>query len=285
LTGGERIPKKKIYGEAISVLLSALVIILGSPVLAQEKAVVNPVSSNPTAIAEGASLFRSNCSPCHGLNAKGGGRGPDLTAGRWVHGAADAEIFQTITQGVSGTEMPANAFEDSEVWAIVAYLRSLAPPKNTAGSGNKALGEQLFAEKGCSHCHMVKGRGGLLGPDLSRVGAGRSSTYLVDSIREPNKDLSIGMVDPNSHFGPPLVWNTVTVITNSGQKIVGVARNEDTFSIQLMDLRQNLRLLMKKDLREVKHEQRSLMPAYSDDILGAPDLQNLVAYLASLQGD
>ncbi len=93
----------------------------------------NPVAGNPAAIQEGASLFRANCSPCHGLNAQGGGRGPDLTAGRWVHGSSDADIFRTITRGVPGTEMPANGFEDSETWAILAYLRSLAPGEERNG--------------------------------------------------------------------------------------------------------------------------------------------------------
>src|SRR5438477_12032809 len=73
-----------------------------------------------TAIKEGASLFRANCSPCHGLNARGGGRGPDLTSGRWTHGSADDEIYRTISQGVPGTEMPANGLEDSEIRTIIA---------------------------------------------------------------------------------------------------------------------------------------------------------------------
>jgi len=85
-------------------------------------------------IREGASLFRGNCSPCHGLYAQGGGRGPDLSSGRWVHGSTDADIFHTITQGVPGTEMPANSFEDSEIRALIAYLRSLRPSSKPAAS-------------------------------------------------------------------------------------------------------------------------------------------------------
>ena len=50
----------------------------------QEKPVTNPAAANSASINEGASLFRANCSPCHGLSAKGGGRGPDLTSGRWT---------------------------------------------------------------------------------------------------------------------------------------------------------------------------------------------------------
>src|ERR1700687_1496692 len=146
-------------------------------------------------VKEGASLFRANCSPCHGLSARGGGRGQDVPSGRWTHGSTESAIFRTITSGVPGTEMPANGFEDSEVWAIIAYLRSLAPPHRAMVSGDPANGKKIFfGSAGCSNRHMIRGRGGLLGPDLSRVAAARSVVYLIDSIREPDKDLSAGML-------------------------------------------------------------------------------------------
>ena len=253
---------------------------------AQQAAATNPVAGNAAAIREGASLFRSNCSPCHGPNAQGGGRGPDLTSGRWVHGSSDAEIFATITHGVPGTEMPANTFEDSETWAIIAYVRSLAPAKSANASGDRVKGEKIFTETaGCSTCHMVQGRGGWLGPDLSRVGESRSSAYLVESIREPSRELSSAMLDPNNHYGLPLIYDTVRVVTASGQKIVGVAKNEDTFSIQLLDTQQQLQFFLKKDLKEVTHEHKSLMPAYSEQKLKPADLEDLIAYLESLRGE
>jgi len=264
----------------------AMMFIGCTPATAQDKAVTNPVAGNAAAIQEGNSLFRANCSPCHGLNAQGGGRGPDLTAGRWVHGSSDAEIFTTISRGVPGTEMPASGFEDSETWAILAYIRSLSPGKSAAVSGDRAKGEKIFSERaGCSTCHMVRGRGGLLGPDLSRVGEARSVPYLIEAIREPSNELSSGMLDPNNHYGLPLVYDTVTVVTGSGQKIVGVAKNEDTFSIQLLDTQQQLQFFEKKDLKTVTHERKSLMPAYSEQMLKPAELQDLIAYLESLRGE
>jgi cytochrome c oxidase cbb3-type subunit 3 len=253
--------------------------------MGQEKPISNPVAGNPAAIREGASLFRANCAMCHGLNAKGGGRGPDLSANRWTHGASDANIFRTITQGVPGTEMPGSGFEDSEVWSLVAYLRSLAPSKG-ASSGDRLKGEKIFSGSGgCSECHMVRGQGGRLGPDLTRVGASRSASYLVDSIRQPSKDLSDGMLDPNNPLGLPLIYETVTVVMANGRKITGVAKNEDTFSIQLLDTEQHFQFFLKKDLKEVTHERKSLMPAYSEQKLSPAALEDLVAYLESLRGD
>src|SRR5579862_8560630 len=152
---------------ARTVALATLLIALYFPVQigviygqsVQEKPVTNPAAANSASINEGASLFRANCSPCHGLSAKGGGRGPDLTSGRWTHGSSDAEIFRTISQGVPGTQMPANGFEDSETWAIIAYLRSRTPSQHSKASGDAVKGKQIFENAGCSRCHMVNGSG------------------------------------------------------------------------------------------------------------------------------
>ena len=251
-----------------------------------DKAVTNPLPGKPDAIKEGTSLFRSNCSPCHGLNARGGGRGPDLTSGRWTHGSNDEQIFHTITRGVPGTDMPANDLPESEVWGIIAYLRTLSPDTQNVASGDPAHGRDIFWEKlQCSRCHMIKGKGGLLGPELSRVGSSRSNAYLVESVREPSNDLTHYPRDPNNSFGPTLVYDTVVVEASDGRTLRGVARNEDTFSIQLLDNEQQLHLLQKKNLKSISHERKSLMPAYSEKILGPSDLQDLVAYLETLRGD
>ena len=256
------------------------------PCQAEGVPVRKPRAANATEIREGASLFRANCSPCHGLNAQGGGRGPDLTSGRWVHGSSDAAISRTITQGVPGTQMPASSFEDSETRAIIAYLWSLSPLSKPGVAGDPAKGEQIFFGKGnCSRCHMVSGKGGGLGPDLTRAGAARSVTYLIDSIREPSKELSDGMVDPNNHYADALVYDTVTVVTLKGRRITGVAKNEDAFSIQLLDTNQQLHLLLKRDLESVTHERKSLMPAYTKDMLSDAEVRDLVAYLQSLRGN
>lgn len=279
------VPRLGILAVIALLLVDTVTVPLPALQAAQATALSNPLASDPAAAKAGQLLFRSNCSPCHGLDARGGGRGPDLASGRWVHGSSDSDIFHTISTGVPGTQMPANSFEDSETWAIVAYLRSLALSTHTNLPGDAAQGERLFTQRfGCSSCHMVNGQGGQLGPDLSRVGASRSIAYLIDSIREPDKDLSVGMLDPNNHYGLPLVYDTVTATLKSGGTVAGVASNEDTFSIQMIDSAQHLRLFQKSDLTSIRHERKSLMPAYSEAMISAKDLEDLLAYLASLRG-
>lgn len=182
--------------------------------------------------------------------------------------------------------MPANSIDDMEVWAIISYLRSLNPLPEAITLADARKGEEIFFGKaGCDQCHMVSGRGGTLGPDLTRVGASRSREYLADSVREPSKELSDGMLDPNNPYGPPLVYDTVIAVTSDGKTITGVAKNEDTFSIQLLDANQQLHLLLKKNLKSVTHERTSLMPAYNKDALNETELHDIVAYLQSLQGN
>src|SRR5438105_4046328 len=52
----------------------------------------NPFAGDPKAAKAGESEFRINCALCHGLGARGGGRGPDLTRARKKHVHSDAEM-------------------------------------------------------------------------------------------------------------------------------------------------------------------------------------------------
>ena len=92
---------------------------------AGDEAVRNPYIGDPDAIEQGKTFFRLSCALCHGLDARGTFRGPDLTAGRWIHGSSDADIFRTVTDGIAGTEMAASQFSDVENWMTIAYVRSL----------------------------------------------------------------------------------------------------------------------------------------------------------------
>ncbi len=127
---------------------------------------------------------------------------------------------------------------------------------------------------------LVKQEGGA----LSRVGASRSTRYLIESIREPSKDLTEGMMEPNNPYGFPVVYDTITALTKDGRRITGVPKNEDTFSLQLIDRGEQLYLFLKKDLEQVIHERKSLMPAYNERMLSENELQDLLAYLDSLRG-
>src|SRR5262245_19172948 len=228
----------------------------------------NPFSGDSNAITTGAVLFRQDCMYCHGLAARGGMRGPDLTTGSWNHGGSDAEISGTIKGGVPGTAMPASTMTQDEIWQIVAYLRTLQQPPAPA-AGDAKHGETLFfGTARCASCHIVQGRGGRLGPELSTVGSSRSRAYLVESIRDANRQLT-----QNRNFGDTIAlkYDTVTAVTRDGRTIVGVPMNEDTFTVQVMDSSERVHSLQKSALTSLKHEDRSLMPSYDVNRLSNSD--------------
>lgn len=245
---------------------------------ARAEAARNPLTGDPKAVTQGAVLFRQECVFCHGVSARGGMRGPDLTTGSWSHGGSDAELAATIRDGVQGTAMPPNKLTEEEIWQIIAYLRTRQQPA-TAPTGDARRGETLFfGAMRCASCHIVNGRGGRLGPELSTVGSARSRSYIVESIREPGRHLT-----ENGAWDATLRYDTVTLVTADGTTIVGVPMNEDTFTVQVMDTSERVHSLEKKSLKTFQHENRSLMPAYDVNRLSNADLDDVVAFLQTLR--
>jgi putative heme-binding domain-containing protein len=263
-------------------LPAAMFLVMAGLLTAQERPPTNPAAANPAAnnphlgnpqsIRSGMALYRIRCGDCHGLDA-GGYRGPDLMA-VMAAGATDERLFQTIRKGVPGTEMPAAREDDApddDLLMIIAYLRKIgtvAPGEIPAG--NVENGSRLFAAQ-CASCHRVAGRGGRIGPDLTRIGVARSRAALVREIRTP------------SEWIPP-VYETVTVVTKDGQRIRGVKKNEDVFSIQVMDMRERIQGYLKSNLQEVIYDKSSLMPAFGAGRLNDSDLTDLIGYLSTLRG-
>ncbi|MGA8622938.1 MAG: c-type cytochrome [Candidatus Sulfotelmatobacter sp.] len=247
----------------------------------------NPYAGDAKAAKAGEYEFRINCALCHGLGAHGGGRGPDLTQARKKHTHSDAEMFQVISNGIPGTVMPANGtngqgvgMTEEEIWQIITYVRSIEvkTPVNPAGSA--AHGKELFyGDANCSLCHMVEGRGGRVGPELTSVGASRTREAIIDSVRNPSRRLAWGLTESTKEF--PQEYETITVVTDDGKEIKGVALNEDSFSVQMMDSSEQIYLLDKGKLRSFKKSRESLMPQYNPDTLSGKDLDDIVAYLIS----
>lgn len=256
-----------------------------SPLFPQGK---NPFSSDPKFAKLGEFQFRSNCAFCHGLGAKGGGRGPDLTRVQKRHGNSDTDLFRTINEGVPGTAMPPNGatqqgvgMTEEEIWQVVTYIRSVEVRAPAKPLGDSAHGKQLFfGTAACSTCHMVEGKGGRLGPDLTATGSARAPDYIVESVRQPSRRLAQGISEAMKEFSQE--YETVKVETSDGQKLTGVVLNEDSFTLQMMDTSEQLHLFDKSKLRAFVKSRESLMPAYDQKMLGDKDLDDIVAFLLSI---
>ena len=216
--------------------------------------------------------YRVRCADCHGLDGRGV-RAPDITQ-VWNSGRTDEGLFQTIRRGVPGSEMPAFSApraSDRDLWQMLAYLKTLARPSAAEPlRGNPDTGAKVFRTL-CVACHKVNATGGRLGPDLSRIGTARSRDVLVARIRRGSEDFRAG-------FAP------VTVTTPEGVPIQGVKKNEDLFSVQIMDTRERIQGYEKDKVKAVENGRTSAMPVFGPDRLSDSDLDDLLRYLQTLRG-
>jgi putative heme-binding domain-containing protein len=174
-----------------------------------------------------------------------------------------------IKKGVPGADMPASNLEDDKLWQLVAFVRSInSPAVEQNVPGDARVGETVFWGKGgCSNCHLIRGKGGLLGPDLSNIGATQPVEQIRENILEPDID---GFES----------YRRVTATTRDGKTIAGVLRNRSNYSLQIQDEKGNLRMVATAGLREVTLEKSSPMPKDYKSRLGAGELRDLLAYLA-----
>jgi putative heme-binding domain-containing protein len=206
---------------------------------------------------------------CHGQDGTAGDRGPALAARRRYLRTSERDLFDAIKQGIAGTLMPASPMPDADVSKVVAYIRSLrATAIDTPAEGDVENGGRIFESKGrCRECHMLNGRGGLLGPDLSNIAGERSLRFLQDSLTTAKAHIPHG-------------YQPVRVLTTDGRSVRGVVKNEHNFSLQLLDADGKLHLLSRDEVREIEYGKQSLMPSNYDKTLTATELRDLLAFLS-----
>ena len=249
----------------VALLLGGLAIAAASP----QEDLIAKLSSGE--IEHGRQMFVAHCAVCHGIEGTGG-RGPSLNQPKLRRVTDDRALFKLIQNGVDGSEMPAAwQLTDREIWQVAGYVRSVGRTAPAKLPGEPEKGRQLFAREGCANCHIVRGEGGPLGPELTDVGAARSPAYLREALTDPGASVPEGFL-------------VVSVTMRDGRTLRGLRANEDSFTIQLRDARGRFQSLRKLDLVALKKEfSTSTMPGYRD-VFTASELDDLVAYLAGLRG-
>jgi putative heme-binding domain-containing protein len=235
----------------------------------QAPPVKNQLGKGPEVVAAGHALYNRTCTACHGIDGGEGERAPALVGDRRFFRLSENSIFETIKGGIGGTAMPAFAgsLADDDIWRIVVFIRGMrGSASETDVAGNVEHGKAIFDGKGgCQKCHMLNGTGGTIGPDLSNIGAQVTLQHLRQSL---------------THDGPiPPGYRPIKVVTTQGETVEGVAKNEDGFSVQLLDYHDKLHLYETTELREITHGKVSLMPHDYDKVLTAEEYQDLLAML------
>jgi cytochrome c oxidase cbb3-type subunit III len=203
------------------------------------------------------------------LDGRGGDKGPNISGSANVRRLSDARVLAIISEGISGTGMPAfHSLGQQQNRAIVSYLRVLqgnVEARKPPGDGRR--GREIFFGKGeCSSCHAIAGQGGFLGRDLTSYGSALSAKAIRDEIVKPDR------IEPAG-------YRSAALTTHDGNRLEGVVRNEDNFSVQFQTKNGDLHFFQKSDLRTVEHLGQSLMPANYGEKLSTAELNDLVSYL------
>lgn len=125
------------------------------------------LARNPEALEAGRNLFRTNCSTCHGSDARGASGYPNLTDGHWIWGSQPDQVWTSIYEGRLAA-MPGfdGALNDQEITRTAVYVQQLAGQDvdQTMAAGGKRHFDLL-----CAACHGGDGKGNptLGAPDLT----------------------------------------------------------------------------------------------------------------------
>ena len=98
----------------------------------------NPLENDMDAVAAGKLLFEDHCAECHGDDAKGGRKGPNLRVSE-VQNATPGTLFWLLTNGVVKKKMPAwSKLPEPQRWQLVRFLKTAEAAQSVpAEPGNK----------------------------------------------------------------------------------------------------------------------------------------------------
>ena len=229
-----------------------------------------PKTSSAEALQAGKRIWTASCASCHGLDGRGGEHAPDIVTKPEAAHLSNAEIFRIVRNGSPSMAMPSfgSSLDESKINAVVKYLRRLqGGQRYESPPGDAQAGESLFHGKaGCAACHMAGTAGGFMGNDLTEYARAHKIGEIRDAIVNPNKDL-----DPHNRGA--------VVITRDGQEFMGIARNEDNFSLQLQTSDGKFHLFLKSDLQKFEYQAESLMPSDYGSRLSCHRIERLDQFL------
>ena len=241
-------------------------------------------ATSPANTAQAIMDFNATCAACHGENAGGGDRAPALTDNAQLRTLDIAGIEAIIKGGQRGMP-PFPNLPQAEVTGLAAWIHSMnisalqsAPPEQVHA------GEAYFyGAGGCSSCHMVRGRGAPLGPDLSGIAARSTRAEMEKWLDDPTIMMGTKSLPscPGWAFCPDFQWAIQDVVLKNGEKLHGFGRRRTEHEVALQTSDGKFRMLYTPEIASITQEKISSMPVFHG---AASDRQNLLAYLSTLGG-
>lgn len=240
------------------------------------------------AVNAGRLTFVTNCSFCHGSDARGGAEGgPDLTRSPIVTGDPTGRQLNAFLKTGRPPKMPPFSLSDSDVAAISAFLQSqILTMMRTEGSDAKAMlvgdpkaGEAYFNGPGkCTGCHSVTG-------DLKGIGAKYDPQMLQGRMVLPRGHGGYPNHDyPGQPGGPQDVLRNATVTLPDGQSTSGQLVYISDYYVTLRDA-SGVWHTFARNGDSPKVEINDPLQAHLDLLakLSDKDMHDLTAYLVTLK--
>ena len=269
----------RVFQIAVAVFLTGTAVVRGQT--STEEAKGPPPKYDPASVERGKGTFVSACGFCHGSNAKGGEKGPDLLRSVLVLDDENGKaIGPVILRGRPDKGMPRFPFTPQQISDIANFLHSSI--KNAIDrdsykilnivTGDAKAGAAYFNGAGaCSSCHSVTG-------DLKGVGAKYEPVTLQGKMLQPDYMWTEG--------APPhqVIAYSVTVTLPSGESFTGTPVHYDDFNVALREPNGTYHSFKRtKDVPRVEIHNRlqahvDMLSRYTD-----ADIHNLTAYLVTLK--
>jgi len=173
---------------------------------------------------------------------------------------------------------PKPLIEESSRW--VAEVKRMKASESQRLSGLEPLlkggeigrGREIFfgVKAACSTCHRVGHRGGVIGPDLTKIGAIRAGRDLLESIVVPSSTFAQG-------------YESYSATLKDGREIDGILVHQTAEAIRMRDAGGAEHLIHQQDVQELKRRATSLMPDGLDSALSPGEFRDLLAFLQSLK--
>jgi mono/diheme cytochrome c family protein len=240
-----------------------------------------PAKYDSTSVERGRTTFVAACGFCHGANAKGGEKGPDLLRSVLVLDDENGKaIGPVIIRGRPDKGMPRFPFTPQQIADIAAFLHNSI--KNASDrdnykilnivTGDPRAGEAYFNGTGhCSSCHSVTG-------DLKGVGGKYEPVTLQGKMLQPNYSWTEGTP-------PQTVWAiSVTVTLPSGESFTGALVYYDDFNVALREPNGAYHSFKRTivgprvEIHNRLQAHLDLLTRYTD-----ADIHNLTAYLVTVK--
>lgn len=131
--------------------------------------------SDPNLVAKGAKLYSQNCARCHNPRPAS-----DYSKKEW------SVVMPHMREKAHMTGKEALAVEAFLASTLTSDVRNKRKAETITADAIDA--NKLITQYGCLGCHVVKGVGGNLGPNLDNTIADKGAAYAIKKIVDPKFD-------------------------------------------------------------------------------------------------